>query len=106
MTRESDYNGHRRGPVTLTPIAEHLAMELSQPVFTTYVCRGWDLNTQPSACRANALTDCAIAAVIVITVIDVLKLVINKLICLKFAYIITVLFLFYTYRKKIADIEI
>ena len=81
--------------MTLTPIAEHLAVELSQPVFTTYVCRGWDLNTQPSSCKANALTHCAIAAVIVIVVIDALKMVINKLICLKFGNIITVLFLFY-----------
>ena len=48
------YNGHLRGPVTLTPIAERLAM--------TYVCRGWDSNTQPSPCGSNALTHCAIAA--------------------------------------------
>ena len=31
------YNGHLRGPVTLTPVAERrLAVELSLPVFTTY----------------------------------------------------------------------
>ena len=36
----SVYNGHLRGPVTLTPIAERLAVELSLPVFTTKVCRG------------------------------------------------------------------
>ena len=59
----SVYNGHLRGPVTLTPIAEHLAVELSLPVFTTYVCRSWDLNTQASACGANTLTHCATAAV-------------------------------------------
>ena len=29
------YNGHHHGPVTLTPIAERLAVELSLPVFTT-----------------------------------------------------------------------
>ena len=29
-------------PVTLTPIAEPLAVKLSRPVFTTKVCRGWD----------------------------------------------------------------
>ena len=57
------YNGHFRGPVTLTPIAEHLAVELSEPVFTTWVYRGWDSNTQPSACDANALTHCATDAV-------------------------------------------
>ena len=31
----SVYNGHLRGPVTLTHIAERLAIELSLPVFTT-----------------------------------------------------------------------
>ena len=31
----SVYNGHLRGPVTLTPVREHLAVELSLPVFTT-----------------------------------------------------------------------
>ena len=51
----SVYNGHLRGPVTLTPIAERLAVELSLPVLTTKLCRGWDSNTQPSACKANAL---------------------------------------------------
>ena len=29
------YNGRMRGPVPLTPIAEHLAVELSLPVLTT-----------------------------------------------------------------------
>ena len=29
------YSGHIRGPVTLTPVAERLAAELSLPVFTT-----------------------------------------------------------------------
>ena len=52
-----------RGPVTLTPIAERLAVELSLLVFTTWVCRGWDLNNQPFAWKANALTHCATAAV-------------------------------------------
>ena len=51
----SVYNGHLRGPVTLTPIPERLAVELSVPIFTTWVWRGWDSNTQPSACEANAL---------------------------------------------------
>ena len=55
----SVYNGHLRGPVTLTSIAERLAVELSLPVMTTYDYRGWDSSTQPPACRANALTDCA-----------------------------------------------
>ena len=47
--------------MTLT-IAERLAVELSQPVFTTWVCRGWDSITQPSACEVNALTDWITAA--------------------------------------------
>ena len=33
------YNGHLRGPVTLTLVAERTAVELSLPVFTTWVCR-------------------------------------------------------------------
>ena len=45
------------------PFAERLAMKLSLPVPTTKVCRGWDSNTQPSTCGANALTHCATAAV-------------------------------------------
>ena len=45
-----------------TPIAERLAGELSLPVLTTYICRGWNSNTQPSACGANALTHCDTAA--------------------------------------------
>ena len=39
------YNGHLRGPVTLTRIAERLAVDLSLPVFTTWVCCGWDSNS-------------------------------------------------------------
>ena len=31
------YNGNLHGPMTLTVVAEHLAVELSQPVFTTLV---------------------------------------------------------------------
>ena len=38
----SVYNGHLRGPVTLIPIAESLAVELSLSLFTTQGCRGWD----------------------------------------------------------------
>ena len=55
---ESVYNGHLRGPVTLTPDAERLAVVLSLPVLTNKTCRGWDSDTQPFACGANALTDC------------------------------------------------
>ena len=57
--RTSVYNGHFRGPLTLTPIAEGLATVLSLTVLTTKVCRNWDSNTQHSACGANALTNCA-----------------------------------------------
>ena len=48
----SIYNGHIRGPVTLTPIAERLVVELS-----LLVCRGLDSNTKPSTCEANVLTN-------------------------------------------------
>ena len=59
----SVYIGHLWGPVVLTPTAKRLAVELSLPVLTTWDCRCLDSNTQPSACEANALTDCATAAV-------------------------------------------
>ena len=49
----SFYNGHLWAPVTLPPIAKCLAVELSLPIFTTYVCRGWDSNTQPLASGAK-----------------------------------------------------
>ena len=42
----SVYNGHLRGPMPLTPVANRLAVELSLPVFTTSVCRGWNSDTQ------------------------------------------------------------
>ena len=45
----------------LTPIEEHLEVDLSLPVLTTKVSRNQDSNIQPSACEANALTDCAFA---------------------------------------------
>ena len=51
----SVYNGHLRGPVTLTPITENLAVELSLPILKAYVCRGWDSNTQPSTCGAGKI---------------------------------------------------
>ena len=46
-----------------TPVhnAERLAPRLSLPILTTWVCRGRDSKTQPSACKANAPTDCATA---------------------------------------------
>ena len=59
----SVYNGHRWRPMTLIPVAEHLAVELSLPVFMTWVCHDWDSNSHSSASKSNALTDCATAAV-------------------------------------------
>ena len=44
----SVYNGHLRGPVTLTSFTERLAVELLLPVFTTKVCRDWDSKTKPN----------------------------------------------------------
>ena len=35
VTRVYLYNGHLRGPVPLTPVAERLTVKLSLPVFTT-----------------------------------------------------------------------
>ena len=55
----SIYNSHLQGPVTLAPIVERLAVELSLPVFTTWVCSTCDSNNLPSACGANVLTHCA-----------------------------------------------
>ena len=42
--------------MTLTPNAQRLAVELSLPVLKTWICRGWNSNTQPSACGSNAQT--------------------------------------------------
>ena len=49
--------------MTLTPIAERIAVDLSVPVFMTNVCSGLVSNTQLSAGGANALTTCATVAV-------------------------------------------
>ena len=46
--------------MTITHIAERLAVELSVYVLTTYVCRGRDSDIRTSTCGAHALTDCAI----------------------------------------------
>ena len=65
-------NGHLIGPVTHAhahthththahkhththTFVERLEVVLSLPISTTYVCRGWNVNTQPSACGANPL---------------------------------------------------
>ena len=62
VTQDIRLYGRHRGSMTLTLVAERLVVDLSLPVLTTYVCRGWDSNTQISACEANTLTDCATAA--------------------------------------------
>ena len=55
------YNGHLRGPVTLTPVAERLAVELSLPVFTTNVCRDRGSNPDlPYARRTICLNTTAV----------------------------------------------
>ena len=73
------YNGHLRGPVTLIPTDERLAVELSLLVLMTGVCRGWDSNTQPSACGGHksvmdwhikALYLCDIFSMYVLIIID------------------------------------
>ena len=46
------YNGHLRKPVTLTPVAERLEVELSLPVFTTQVCR--DRGSNPDLPHASS----------------------------------------------------
>ena len=57
----SAYNGHLRGPVTLTHIAERLAVELSLPGLS------WlGLEHQPSACGVNAPTHCCLTQCILV----------------------------------------
>ena len=45
----SVYDGNLQGPVTLTTIAERLAVELSLPVFTTFVASGIRTSNLPLA---------------------------------------------------------
>ena len=50
----SVYNGHLRGPVTLTPTVERFSSgAVTACFFSIQVYCGWDSNTQPSACEAN-----------------------------------------------------
>ena len=48
------YNGHLRGPVTLAPVTERLAVELSLPFLTTQVCR--DRGSNPDLPHASIYT--------------------------------------------------
>ena len=50
--------------MALTPFGERLSLEITLPVLTTLVGPGQDSDTQPSAREANALTDCATAAIL------------------------------------------
>ena len=79
-------SGQLRGPVTITPNAERLAVELSLPVSTTYVCRGRDSNT--FRLRVNALTHCATAvAFLILTEIAVSHAdILNSCCCLFYKY--------------------
>ena len=45
------YKGYLRGPVTFTPVAKRLAVELSPPLFTTQVCRERGSNPDLSHAR-------------------------------------------------------
>ena len=49
------FNNHLRGPVTLTPFAKRLAVELSLPVFTNKVCL--DRGSNPDLDFVKRLSD-------------------------------------------------
>ena len=59
--RASVHNYHLRGPVTFTPVAELLAVELSVSVFFYNLGLLRLRFEHPTACKANTLTDCATA---------------------------------------------
>ena len=56
MTRNIRFKDDLRGPVTLTHIAMHLAVELSLHISRTHVCYGRESNTQPSAWKGPPLS--------------------------------------------------
>ena len=62
MWHATSVHCHLRRSVTLTSVAKRLAVELSLPVFTIYICGGLDLSIQPFACEENSLTDCPTTA--------------------------------------------
>ena len=78
---------HLLGTMICTSVAERLAMEISLPVFKTYVCRIKDSNSQSFVCKTNALIDCATAA---------LRILLNTLYTLCF-------FSFYIFSSKHTD---
>lgn len=51
--------------MTLSPVAEQLAVERSLPVLTTEECRGCDSNSQSSVCEVNALIGLSLNVLIV-----------------------------------------
>ena len=58
----SMYNGHIGGPVRVTPtrVAKRCHYQI---LWLGPACRGWDSNTQTSACETNTLTDSATVVV-------------------------------------------
>ena len=59
----SIYNGHLRGPITLTSLAERLAVELSLPVLNDLGMLWLVFNHSTSRLRCETLTHCANAVV-------------------------------------------
>ena len=62
MWHATSVHCHLRRSVTLTSPAKRLVVELSLPVFTTYIFGGLDSSIQPYACEENSLTDCPTTA--------------------------------------------
>ena len=69
MTWDTRLNGHLRGPVTLTPVAKRLAVDMSLLILSSFnymylsLSRlGFEHLTFRMSGEINALTDCVIAA--------------------------------------------
>ena len=65
------YNGNLRGSVTLTPVAEHLTLDLSLPVFTTSVCR--DRGSKPDIRHARRTLYIYPTAVILVVAFNTIR---------------------------------
>ena len=52
-------NVYNSGPMTLTSVAESLAVDLPIAVWKLRSVVGWDSNNQSFACKENGLTDYA-----------------------------------------------
>ena len=61
----SVYNGHLRGPISITSAVEHLEVELPLPVYIWLwsVSTAWGFEHPTFPMRGERLTDCATAAV-------------------------------------------